>query len=392
MKRTPLIALLLLFFLVACSVDATNNGGCEADNECKGDRICVDGDCMNPSDISNIDAEVKGHGASQSGDTYDTGIEDILEDDTNNGGCKEDEECEGMGICVDGDCVDPSDINNMDAETEGRDASQSGETSDSGVEDYLELDWVSIRSGSFAMGCEYASEYSSTLPVHDVNIKGFEILKSEVTVQQYSACVDAGECSEPYGANDPVFNWGLDGPKDDRLSHPINGVSWESANVFCEWVLGRLPSEAEWEYAAGSEGRKFYVQDDTYPWGHPLRQKPSCDYVVMDDGGPGCGSGHTLEVCSRVAGNTFQDLCDMAGNLSEWVADNWHSNYTGAPDDGSSWIEDDYLNSSRVVIRGGSLFVKEEVMVDDDFSIFLSCGRSPSDKNEKGSIGFRCVR
>jgi formylglycine-generating enzyme required for sulfatase activity len=127
----------------------------------------------------------------------------------------------------------------------------------------------------------------------------------------------------------------------------VNCVTWHQAKRYCEkWAGGRLPSEAEWEYAARSAGQAI-----TYPWGD---EKATCHYAVMnvDAHTAGCDTGRTMEVCSKKPGNTDQGLCDMAGNVWEWVEDDWHYNYKGAPDDGSAWL-DDPRGSDRVV-RGGS--------------------------------------
>ncbi|MBP8971341.1 formylglycine-generating enzyme family protein, partial [Myxococcota bacterium] len=103
-------------------------------------------------------------------------------------------------------------------------------------------------------------------------------------------------------------------------------------------------SEAEWEYAARSGGR-----DWKYPWGN---ENATCERAVMDDGsGNGCGRRSTWPVCSKPKGNTTQGLCDMAGNVWEWVQDWCHYSYNGAPTDGSAWEKP---TGSRRVVRGGS--------------------------------------
>ena len=112
-------------------------------------------------------------------------------------------------------------------------------------------------------------------------------------------------------------------------------MDWEHAVEYCTFAGGRLPSEAEWEYAARSGG-----QDIIYPWGN---QEATCDYAVMFGYGPGiddpygCGLHHEWPVCSKPAGNTAQGLCDMAGNVWEWLQDCRHDDYVGAPADGSAW-------------------------------------------------------
>ena len=183
---------------------------------------------------------------------------------------------------------------------------------------------------------------SDEKPVHRVTLKSFMISQSEVTVAQYRRCVNASVCSAPKGS----CNW----DKSGREDHPINCVSWFQLNEFAQWVGGRLPSEAEWEYAARSRGKNV-----TYPWGN---QEPTCSYAVIDDGGDGCGKDRTWPVCSKTSGNTEQGLCDMAGNVDEWTLDEYESSYSGAPTNGdarcnASDCSQKTSKSAPRVLRGG---------------------------------------
>ncbi|OQC42802.1 MAG: Serine/threonine-protein kinase pkn1 [Deltaproteobacteria bacterium ADurb.Bin058] len=200
------------------------------------------------------------------------------------------------------------------------------------------IEWVRIAGGTFEMGSNDGD--FDEKPVHSVTVPTFKMTKTEVTVDQYGACVDAGSCSAP--GTGTYCNW----DKSDRGSHPINCVDWDQAQAFANWVGGRLPSEAEWEYAARSGGR-----DWKYPWGD---EDATCERAVMDDdGGDGCGRDSTWPVCSKPSGNTTEGLCDMAGNVFEWVQDLYHSSYDGAPTDGSAWEKP---TGSYRVNRGGSWF------------------------------------
>jgi hypothetical protein len=168
---------------------------------------------------------------------------------------------------------------------------------------------------------------------HQVTIPSFEMMRTEVTVAQYRVCVDAGVCTVPGGD--------YDASPGNRENQPVRYVTWFQAKIFAEFVDARLPSEAEWEYAARSGG-----QDITYPWGNDA---PDCSRLNFDN----C-VGTTTPVCTYPTGNTTQGLCDMAGNVFEWTEDDWHSNYTGAPADGSPWIDDP--RGQLRVFRGGSYF------------------------------------
>lgn len=185
------------------------------------------------------------------------------------------------------------------------------------------IKWVAIPAGSFMMG---ANTYGN-LPIHQVTINAFDMAKTEVTNKQYRACVDAGVCTIPSAWPD----------KFEKEDQPVIEVTWEQARTFSEWVGGRLPSEAEWEYAARSAGK-----DIKYPWGN---EAANCERAVISDAsGSGCGRNSTWPVCSKVAGNTAQGLCDMSGNVIEWTQDLHHrtsvdgiQTYGGAPTDGSAW-------------------------------------------------------
>ena len=194
------------------------------------------------------------------------------------------------------------------------------------------IEWVRIPGGAFAMGSE---KWPDAKPVHQVVVKTFELAKTAVTNKQYRACVAAGACAElsikcataPFTGDD----------------QPVVCVTWEAAAAFSRWVGGRLPSEAEWEYAARSGGRKR-----TFPWGD---EPATCERAVLSEGGYGCGLKKSWPVCSKPRGNTEQGLCDMAGGAYQWVEDAYHESYERAPTDGSAW---ENPNPKHRVVRGGS--------------------------------------
>lgn len=191
------------------------------------------------------------------------------------------------------------------------------------------IEWVPIPGGSFMMGSGTGDEG----PRHKVSVRAFQMARTLVTVGQYKACVDAGRCTAP--ATVGWCNWGAPGHE----RYPVNCVDWSQAKAFSEWVGGRLPSEAEWEYAARSAGR-----EQEYPWGDA---PATCARAVIAP----CRAG-SAPVCSTPAGNTKQGLCDMAGNEWEWVQDAYHDSYEGAPTDGSAWEG----GGPNRVLRGDSWF------------------------------------
>jgi formylglycine-generating enzyme required for sulfatase activity len=126
-------------------------------------------------------------------------------------------------------------------------------------------------------------------------------------------------------------------PKDGYADHPVIMVSWYGAKAYAEWAGGRLPSEAEWEYAArGPEGH-------VYPWGD---EDPTCQLAQYE----GCPGG-TVAVGSFPQGASWCGALDMAGNVWEWTRSLFRS-YPYDPDDGR---EVEWGTESRVA-RGGAFY------------------------------------
>ncbi|BBP98612.1 hypothetical protein BSFA1_37410 [Burkholderia sp. SFA1] len=195
---------------------------------------------------------------------------------------------------------------------------------------------IPLSAGSFTMGSN--NDDPAEKPPHRVSIgHPFAIGKYEVTVEQWNACADAGACTrialDGDGSTPPAGN------------APMRNVSWDDAQVYVKWLskVGgkayRLPTEAEWEYAARGGTQS------TYWWGDQMK-KGNAD--CKD-----CGDPYKPEAPTPVgsfAANPY-GLYDMNGSVWEWVADCWHSSYKNAPADGRAW--DDPSCSVRV-IRGGS--------------------------------------
>jgi formylglycine-generating enzyme required for sulfatase activity len=242
------------------------------------------------------------------------------------------------------------------------------------------IQWVRIPGGKFTMGS--SGGRADAHPPHEVTVNSFQIAKTLVTNKQYKACVAAGSCTALHLSDGTCRVY--DGSKWDMGSlpesfqgddQPAVCVDWNQAQVFAQWAGGRLPTEAEWEYAARSAGK-----DQKYPWGD---EAATCERAIINDGvlAPGCGRISTGPVCSKPAGNTRQGLCDMAGNAWEWMEDWYHPSYSGAPADGSAWVD---AGSARVV-RGASWY--------DAAGIVVSAMRSSSSQiGREGYMGFRLAR
>lgn len=190
---------------------------------------------------------------------------------------------------------------------------------------------VVLPAGSFEMG---SSNNDREKPVHEVTIGSpFAIGLHEVTFAEWDQCVDDGGCK--FRPDDR--GWG-------RGSHPVINVSWLDAKKYVAWLTKktgytyRLPTEAEWEYAArGGTATAFW-------WGRRVGARhANCKECSTGD------SERTLPVGSFKA-NPF-GLFDTAGNVAEWVEDCWNDSYQGAPTNGSAWTK----GQCRLrVLRGGS--------------------------------------
>jgi len=223
----------------------------------------------------------------------------------------------------------------------------------------VDIEWITIPRGKFMMGSN-DSEFGR--PVHEVNVPTFQIAKTLVTIEQYKECVDKHQCTEPDVKWSEYCNWRYV----DRTRHPVNCIDWNQAQQYAKFKGARLPSEAQWEFAARGGG-----QNIKYPWGN---EDPTPERAVYGDEG-------TQPVCSKPLGNTSQGLCDMAGNVWEWMQDTWHDSYRGAPTDGSAWEKD----SSDRSFRGGSWsFIPESMRSAQRFSDV------PDSRYD--FLGFRLVR
>lgn len=167
--------------------------------------------------------------------------------------------------------------------------------------------WLTLPGGRFTLGDE--AGLLDERPAHEVTLAPFQISKAEITVGQYQACVNDGACAIPGAApRDPhPLPQGCAFERPDRQDAPMDCVTRGEAEAFARWVGGRLPSEAEWVYAATGAGQ-----------GAPADPGPAAELR------PACSGPRTA-----------QGVCDLTGNAWEWVADTYSPSYAGAPTDGA---------------------------------------------------------
>ncbi|MFQ5616379.1 MAG: SUMF1/EgtB/PvdO family nonheme iron enzyme [Anaerolineales bacterium] len=258
-----------------------------------------------------------------------------------------------------------------------------------------------VPAGSFAMGfdagdalaiCQTLYEpftdsecspdwFTDEDPVHSVFLDDYYIDLYEVANAQYAACVAAGQCSPPSSTNSYTRNSYYGDREYDN--YPVIYVSWEDANTYCTWREARLPTEAEWEKAARGPDSL------TYPWGNEFDGSllNFCDAnctlshanTNFDD-----GYADTAPVGSYPGEASPYGLYDMAGNVWEWVADWYDSDYYDTLENGVENPTGPSDGSSRV-LRGGAWFNLGNVV------------RSASRGWNSPSItlshfGFRCAR
>lgn len=245
-------------------------------------------------------------------------------------------------------------------------------------------DMVKFPASEFIMGCDLMTQRAcddDNHPPHEVALDAFWLDRTEVTQAAYEKCVQQGGCTPVNKRPRLDFTYGeLKDPRNEPgwEAHPVTGVTWQQADRYCGWADKRLPTEAEWERAArGTEGRRF-------PWGSAW---PTCDLAViwegdisLDQSQMGCSRQSTWPVCSKPAGNTPEGLCDMHGNVNEWVADRYHPRfYQVSPkkNPGGPTMGDDH------VVRGPGLGSKQG---DAMWRFHLKAQRISK------AQGFRCAR
>ena len=218
---------------------------------------------------------------------------------------------------------------------------------------------------------------SNDAPAYQRTVGDICVAENEVTVANYTMCVQAGVCTPPAG-NTAGCNYGVAG----RENHPINCVEFPQAKAFCDWIQRRLPTESEWEYAANgattSTGAKF-------PWlgmGGNFDATKACFSV-----GSTCPVGSKVRTYMGVEVGTAQPgFYDLAGNVHEWT--------TSEPCPYAPPATDQTCSSLGRVVRGGSGF-------DTDGRVLRSTVRFANAKDGSSinatftnswykNLGFRC--
>ncbi len=179
---------------------------------------------------------------------------------------------------------------------------------------------VYVRWGEFEMGSDLGE--IDELPVHTVYLNSYWIDETEVTNAMYANCVADGACAKPASVNYPNA---------DYADHPVQDVKWEDANDYCSWAGRRLPTEAEWEKAAG--WNELAQEKYIYPWGNEFDGSlvnfcdVNCAAFEWADTNSNDGYGATAPVGSYPQGASSYGVMDMAGNVWEWVADFYSDSY-----------------------------------------------------------------
>lgn len=230
---------------------------------------------------------------------------------------------------------------------------------------------VNIAAGEFLMGSDLADKEK---PIHKVSVKAFKISTYEVTIKQFKQFAAAthyvtGEnCWKYVSEGGGQFKVGYDVAPGNWLTteyapsdfHPVMCVSWNDAHAYLDWLSQqtgkkyRLPTEAEWEYAARADSTtKYFFGDadkDLCQYGNTFDESGMRAFVRDKDykkKDMACDDGaEYTTVVGMYKPNAF-GLYDIIGNISEWVEDCDHENYEGAPTDGSAWISEKCSMRSR---------------------------------------------
>lgn len=227
---------------------------------------------------------------------------------------------------------------------------------------------VKVPAGPFTRGSDTGD--ADEKPVRQIYLDAFWIDKHEVTAAQYRECVRKGGCKRP-----EETGTGCTYDEQSKGDHPINCVNWFEADAYCRWAGKALPTEAQWEKAArGTDAR-------TYPWGNDT---PTCRHaIIRENNATGCGRSETWPVGSKPDGASPYGALDMVGNVWEWTAD---------------WYESDYYTKAPSRNPPGPKTGVERIARGSSWSYTFDSAMRVTDRVDDApgfahnALGMRCVR
>jgi formylglycine-generating enzyme required for sulfatase activity len=252
---------------------------------------------------------------------------------------------------------------------------------------------VLVRGGTFRMGTgvsaipelkrrykvNFPGAFEDEVPEHAVTVSDFRLDRFEVTNARFFEFVarhpawSRAQISPQLHSGHYLEHWTDGRPPVGKADHPVVYVTWHAAQAFCSWAGGRLPTEAEWEYAARAAG------DQEFPWGgeHPSAQRANYSASRVGDTQP----------VGSYPPNPL-GLYDMAGNVWEFALDEWKSGYAAEPQQdpivGGAVPTDLLTVQGRRVLRGGSFD-------GGDVNLRTRWRDSHEVKNAVAFVGFRCA-
>lgn len=241
---------------------------------------------------------------------------------------------------------------------------------------------VFVPAGTFRMGGLDNNAQSDEQPARTVTLDAFWLDKVEVTNGMYDLCVKAGACDAPSKIQSATRERYFGNP--DFNNYPVIYVNWLNASKYCTWAGRRLPTEAEWEYAArGGDYR-------TYPWGDeaPSKELANFNYLFKD----------TTQVGMFANSLSPFGALDMAGNVWEWTADFYSATYySNNENNNPGGPASAGVNGPRRSIRGGSFVDSEKDLrlANRGYALAPNPDADPKSNSYAGetgpNIGFRCA-